>query len=71
MGAKPVSKKTYIVNTRRKPRTTMSAFFSGISTTKPKLTGFKGGKRSTCGKRSTKRSTKRSYSKHTAKKRNT
>ncbi len=43
---KPVNK-TYAVNTRKKPRTRMSAFFSGISTAKPQLTGFKGGKRST------------------------
>jgi len=53
-GTKPLNK-TYVVNTRKKPRTRMSAFFSGISTAKPQLTGFKGGKRSTCGKRSTKR----------------
>jgi len=52
-GTKPVSKKTYIVNTRRKPRTTMSAFFSGISTTRPSLTReglyfkYRGGKRVT------------------------
>lgn len=63
---KPVNK-TYAVNTRKKPRTMMSSFFSGISTAKPQLTGFKGGKRST--KRSYgKRSTKRGFSKR---KRNT
>ena len=52
MGTKPINK-TYIFNTRRKPRTTMSAFFSGISTTRPSLTReglyfkYRGGKRVT------------------------